>query len=155
MWHLGEERSGKQNLRAIFGVHGAAPNAAGIPRGAASLGKRAETITSAENAVRFANSPSIITTTASALARVGQNAAAKQLFSKALAQSKDRYVCRFLVAATYTELGEKENAFESLEQGFLQRSTCMPWIGVDPRLNPLRSDPRFQDLVRRIGLPQS
>ncbi len=89
----------------------------------ARMGKRAETLVSAENAIRFANSPSIITATASALARVGQSAEAKQLLSKALAQAKDRYVCRFLVGATYAELGEKEKAFESLEQGFLQRST--------------------------------
>jgi TolB-like protein/DNA-binding winged helix-turn-helix (wHTH) protein/cytochrome c-type biogenesis protein CcmH/NrfG len=89
----------------------------------ARQGKRAETLASAENAVRFANSPSIITATASALARVGQSAEAKQLLSRALAQSKDRYVCRFLVAATYAELGENKDAFESLEQGFLQRST--------------------------------
>lgn len=89
----------------------------------ARMGKRAETLASTENALRFANSPSIITATASALARVGQSAEARQLLEKALAQSKERYVCRFLVGATYAELGEKEKAFESLEQGFLQRST--------------------------------
>lgn len=89
----------------------------------ARLGKRAETLASTQNALRFANSPSIITATASALARVGESAEARQLLGKALSQSKERYVCRFLVGATYAELGEKEKAFESLEQGFLQRST--------------------------------
>lgn len=89
----------------------------------ARLGKRAETLASTQNALRFANSPSIITATASALARVGESAEARQLLGKALAQSKERYVCRFLVGATYAELGEKQKAFESLEQGFLQRST--------------------------------
>jgi TolB-like protein/DNA-binding winged helix-turn-helix (wHTH) protein/Tfp pilus assembly protein PilF len=89
----------------------------------ARMGKRAETLASTQNALRFANSPSIITTTASALARVGQSGDARQLLEKALAQSEERYVCRFLVGATYVELGEKEKALESLEQGFLQRST--------------------------------
>ena len=89
----------------------------------ARMGKRAETLAATQNALRFANSPSVITATASALARVGQSADARQLLEKALAQSKERYVCRFLVGATYAELGEKEKAFESLEQGFLQRST--------------------------------
>jgi Tfp pilus assembly protein PilF len=37
--------------------------------------------------------------------------------------ARERYVCRFIVAAAYTELGENEKAFESLEQAFLQRST--------------------------------
>jgi TolB-like protein/DNA-binding winged helix-turn-helix (wHTH) protein/Flp pilus assembly protein TadD len=89
----------------------------------AQMGQRAETLRAAENAIRLANSPSVMTTTASALARVGQSAEAIHLLSKALEQAKERYVCRFLVARAYVELGETEKAFESLEQGFLQRST--------------------------------
>jgi TolB-like protein/DNA-binding winged helix-turn-helix (wHTH) protein/Flp pilus assembly protein TadD len=89
----------------------------------AQMGQRAETLRAAQDAIRFANSPSVITTTASALAHVGQNNEAKQLLSKALEQAKERYVCRFIVGATYAELGEKERALDSLEQGFLQRST--------------------------------
>src|SRR6266581_1423782 len=102
--------------------------AAGLPHAMlamayAQMGKRPETLQAAENAIRLANSPSIITTTAAALAHVGQSREAKQLLSKALEQAKERYVCRFLVADTYVELGDTEKAFESLEQGFLQRST--------------------------------
>jgi tetratricopeptide (TPR) repeat protein len=89
----------------------------------AQMGQRAETLRAAENAIRLANSPSVMTTTAAALARVGQRHAAKQLLSKALEQAKERYVCRFLVADAYVELGDTEKALKSLEQGFLQRST--------------------------------
>jgi len=89
----------------------------------AQMGKRPETLQAAKNAIRLANSPSIITATAAALAHVGQNREAKQLLSKALEQAKERYVCRFLVADAYVELGDTEKALESLEQGFLQRST--------------------------------
>ncbi len=89
----------------------------------AQLGQRAETLQAAEDAIRYANSPSVITTTASALAHVGQSGEAKRLLSRALDMSKERYVCRFIVGATYAELGEKEQALESLEQGYLQRST--------------------------------
>ena len=89
----------------------------------AQLGRRDDVIRAAENAVRFANSPSVITATASALAQVGQRERATQLLNRALEMAKERYVCRFLVAATYAELGEKEQALESLEQGYLQRST--------------------------------
>lgn len=101
---------------------------AGLPRAMlalahAQMGQRAETLRAAENAIRLANSPSVMTTTAAALARVGQRHEAKQLLGKALEQAKERYVCRFLVADAYVELGDKERALESLEQGFLQRST--------------------------------
>ena len=89
----------------------------------AQMGQRAETLRAAEDAIRFANSPSVITTTASALAHVGRTGDAKRLLSKALDMAKERYVCRFIVGATYAELGEKEQALESLEQGYLQRST--------------------------------
>jgi TolB-like protein/DNA-binding winged helix-turn-helix (wHTH) protein/Tfp pilus assembly protein PilF len=89
----------------------------------AQLGRRDETERAATNALRFANSPSVITAAASALAHVGERNQAGQLLSKALAMAKERYVCRFLVAATYAELGEKQQAMDSLEQGYLQRST--------------------------------
>lgn len=89
----------------------------------AQMGKRPETLRAAENVMRLSESPSVLTTTASALARVGEGGQARQVLGKALELAKERYVCRFLVAAAYTELGEKEKALESLEQGFIQRST--------------------------------
>jgi len=102
--------------------------AAGLPYAVlamayAQLGQREATVRAAKNAMRFADSPSVISAAASGLARVGESGLAKQFLGKALEMAKERYVCRFLVAATYTELGEKEKAFDSLEQAFLQRST--------------------------------
>ena len=89
----------------------------------AKLGRRDETLRAAEEAVRVGNSPSGLAATASALARVGERAKARQVLNKALEEAKDRYVCRFLVAAAYVELGEKEKALQSLEEAFRQRST--------------------------------
>jgi serine/threonine protein kinase/TolB-like protein/Tfp pilus assembly protein PilF len=89
----------------------------------AGLGERAEALRAAENAVRLANSPTILTTTASALARAGQRAEARQLLSRALALAKERFVCRFNVAAAEVDLGDTEKALASLEQAYLQRST--------------------------------
>jgi tetratricopeptide (TPR) repeat protein len=88
----------------------------------AQMGQRLETLRAADNAVRLANSPSVTATAASALARVGRSAEARQLLGKALEQVKEHYVCQFIVAAAYADLGETEQAFQSLEQGFLQRS---------------------------------
>jgi serine/threonine protein kinase/tetratricopeptide (TPR) repeat protein len=89
----------------------------------ADLGERAEAVRAAETAAKLAdNSPTILVTTASALARAGQQADAKQLLSQAFALAKERYVCRFNVAAADVDLGDKEQAFESLEEAYLQRS---------------------------------
>ena len=65
----------------------------------AHLGQRADAIRAAETAVRLSNSPTILTTAASALARAGQRAEARQLLGRALGLAKERYVCRFIVAA--------------------------------------------------------
>jgi TolB-like protein/tRNA A-37 threonylcarbamoyl transferase component Bud32/predicted Zn-dependent protease len=103
--------------------------AAGLPysmlaQAYADLNQRAEAIRAAETSVRLgANSPTILTTTAAALARAGQRVDARQLLNRALALAKERFVCRFNVAAADVSLGDTEQAFESLEQAYLQRST--------------------------------
>ena len=89
----------------------------------AQMGKRAETLHAADDALRVANYPSALATTASALAQVGERSKATQVLKQALEKAKTQYVCRFIVARAYMELGEKEKALESLEQAFLQRST--------------------------------
>jgi TolB-like protein/Tfp pilus assembly protein PilF len=90
----------------------------------AQLGQRDETLRAAASAVRLGeDSPTILTTTASALASAGQRVEARQLLDRGLAMAEDRYVCRFNVAAVYVDLGETERAFESLQQAYHQRST--------------------------------
>jgi tetratricopeptide (TPR) repeat protein len=89
----------------------------------AQMGKRAETLRAAEDATRFADFPSGNATTASALAQVGEKMKAQQILDRALEQAKRQYVCRFIVATAYTELGDNQKALESLQQAFLERST--------------------------------
>jgi tetratricopeptide (TPR) repeat protein len=57
------------------------------------------------------------------------------------------------IALVYAGLGEKDLAFEWLERAYNERDKGLISLKVDPPLDPLRSDPRFQDLVRRLGLP--
>jgi len=56
------------------------------------------------------------------------------------------------IAAVYTLLGEKDQAFKWLENAYRERTSRLPCIKIDPRFDPLRSDPRFQDLLRRMNL---
>jgi len=89
----------------------------------AQLGKHSETLQAAEEAVRVASNPSALATTASALAHVGAKTRAHQVLDQALQNAKEHYVCRYLVSAAYTELGENEEALQSLQEAFAQRST--------------------------------
>ena len=65
----------------------------------------------------------------------------------------DRYVAPSEFAAVYTALGEKDAALEWLEEAYQQRD-AMELLKVWPGHDPLRTDPRFQDLLRRINFPQ-
>ncbi len=58
------------------------------------------------------------------------------------------------VAIYAAALGEKDEAFAELNKAFENREFGIVLLKVDPRLDPLRDDPRFQDLMRRIGFSQ-
>ena len=59
------------------------------------------------------------------------------------------------VAYVYAALGDADVAFDWLEKAYERRSMEVPHIPVAPSLDPLHSDPRFDDLLRRIGFPES
>jgi tetratricopeptide (TPR) repeat protein len=84
----------------------------------------------------------------------GQRSQALEMLNQLKQMSKERYVSPSDIAMIYAGLGEKDQALTWLERGFSERSWYMVLLKVDPRLAPLHSDPRFQDLVRRVGLPQ-
>ena len=66
--------------------------------------------------------------------------------------SAQEYIPATSIALIYAGLGEKDQAFAWLEKGYEERSFQMQWLTVEPRWDSLRSDPRFADLVRRVGL---
>jgi tetratricopeptide (TPR) repeat protein len=68
--------------------------------------------------------------------------------------SSQTYVDFYNVGFIYAGLGDKDRAFESLEKGYAERSGGMPFLKVDPFWYNVRSDPRYADLLRRMGLPQ-
>jgi tetratricopeptide (TPR) repeat protein len=66
--------------------------------------------------------------------------------------SAREYMPATSVALVYAGLGEKDQAFAWLEKGYEERSFQMQWLTLEPRWDSLRSDPRFANLVRRMGL---
>jgi hypothetical protein len=65
--------------------------------------------------------------------------------------SKQRYVSPYDVAAIYVALGN-EQAFQFLEKAYQEHSFHLVYLNVSPQFKSIRSDPRFQDLVQRLGL---
>jgi hypothetical protein len=59
------------------------------------------------------------------------------------------------IALVHVALGEKDEALSLLEEAFAQHNVLFYWLKADPRFDPVRSDPRFQHLLRRLGLPMS
>ena len=64
-----------------------------------------------------------------------------------------RYASGYAIAVVYAGLGEREGVFSYLDAAYRERSHWLVWLKRDPRWNDVRSDPRFQNLVHKIGLP--
>ena len=63
-----------------------------------------------------------------------------------------RYVADYSLALVYAGLGEKDQAFQLLEKSYRDHTVDMLTLYYDPLIDSLRSDPRFTDLERRVGL---
>jgi TolB-like protein len=70
------------------------------------------------------------------------------------AQRKAGYYSAYNIAGLYAELGEKDQAFRWLNTAYQERDVYLEGLKTDFFLDPLRSDPRFAELVRKVGLPQ-
>jgi tetratricopeptide (TPR) repeat protein len=90
-----------------------------------------------------------------AYARAGRVREARECLRKLKQRSNADKVGTYEVAFIYAGLGEKDQAFEWLEKAYEERDQGLSFLKVDPTLDPLRSDPRFQDLLRRMNFPPS
>jgi TolB-like protein/Flp pilus assembly protein TadD len=77
-----------------------------------------------------------------------------RLWAKDLENLQSAGVPPVFVANVYAQLGDADNAFKWLEKGYVERDGFLVDLNVNPDWKQLRSDPRFKDLVRRVGLPQ-
>jgi len=103
--------------------------------------------TKAQEATHFPSSGLAIT-----YARMGRQIEARKILNQLVQQSQTRYVSAPSVAAVYVAFGEKEEAFRWLERAFEEHSGILQWIAFLPEFRPLRPDPRFPQLLRRIGV---
>jgi TolB-like protein/DNA-binding winged helix-turn-helix (wHTH) protein/Tfp pilus assembly protein PilF len=133
------------------------PNFIYAHRGLASAyegkGMKKESISEWEQEAILAGAPNLAEAIKIAYARGGYKSALKVLLTNDQnRRSGGTYVSFSRTARMYAALGEKDLAMRALQNAFAEREP-MAWLNVEPEWDPIRSDPRFQDLVRRVGLP--
>jgi tetratricopeptide (TPR) repeat protein len=114
-----------------------------------------EAISEAQKAASYSGrTPRYVAGVGYALAAAGKRAEAHNIIDELARSSKSGNVSPSYVAGIYSTLGEQDQAFEWLEKAYQERDDQLTWIRVDPIFGSIRSDPRYTDLLRRMGLPQ-
>jgi Flp pilus assembly protein TadD len=88
-------------------------------------------------------------------AKAGRKEQARRVLRELQGMSRKRYIPSFDIAVIYAGLSENDKAFSFLEKAYREHAGQLVWLNVNPALDSLRSDPRFADLVRRVGLPKT
>ena len=115
----------------------------------AEKGKYSEAIS---EFIRSGTGPDSLGHLGNAYARSGQPAAARKTIAELQETVMKDGVGRYEIALVYAGLGEKQEAFKWLEEAYKAHDVGLLYLKIDPCLDPLRSDARFDDLVRRVGL---
>jgi tetratricopeptide (TPR) repeat protein len=109
-----------------------------------------------EKAKQLGDNPLVSTLCAQAKAHAGDKDAALRMLSELDKMSQQREVVGYLRALLYLSLNNKDEALRWLEQGFEERDgSNICWIKVDPLLDPLHGDPRFETLVQKVVAPKT
>lgn len=82
----------------------------------------------------------------------GKRDETRQILNRLLTLAKDNPVSPGMIALVYAALDEREQTLAWLEKAYAQHSSIMTWLKVDPRFDRIRAEPRFQELMRRVGL---
>jgi len=119
-----------------------------------ATGKRVQAVSEYQKAVELSGAnQDALAALAYGYVGIGKVAEARKILHD-LEQKSASEISPYAVATIYAGLGEKQKAFEFLEKAYQERSVELSWsLKADPRLDSLRSDARFQSLLRRVGFP--
>jgi serine/threonine protein kinase/tetratricopeptide (TPR) repeat protein len=98
-------------------------------------------------------SPLMKAALAQTLATAGKQAEAIKILDELTEWAKEKYVAPYFFAGIHAGLGEEDRGMEYLEKSYEEHSHWLMYLHMDPGMDSLRSNPRFQNLLRRIGLP--
>jgi len=117
-------------------------------------GQTGEAIVELKKAAELSGFPQALAPLAYAHAKAGHRAEALKILAELKAWSKPGIVAPYDLATVYFGLGDREQGFTWLEKALEARNWWVFFIKVEPWMDPLRSDPRFQDLLRRMNFPE-
>jgi serine/threonine protein kinase/tetratricopeptide (TPR) repeat protein len=89
-----------------------------------------------------------------AYGKSGKMREAREVLNFLLEKRKNKYLWPTIIAVVYSGMGDKDHAFEWLETAYKEHEYWLPKLRVDPMFDPLRSDPRFAELVKRMNFPR-
>lgn len=115
-------------------------------------GMYAETLAMAEKTLQEPNS-AMLSHAAFAYAKTGQREKAEQIIARWKQAEKNRPVLNYWTAVIYGALGEKDKAFAELQTAYQKHDWFLSRMNVDPFMDSLRGDPRFDEMVKRLNLP--
>ena len=118
----------------------------------AEQGRFEEALANMQRAAQRGDNPTIAALQAHVLAVAGQKEQAKKLILQLEEAFKDRYFCPYEIGHVYVSLGDVDTAYQWFRKGVGDRADCMAWLGVEPWIDPFRSDQRYVSLIREVGL---
>ncbi len=113
-------------------------------------GQLSEAVAEYSKAVELNDDPSVLALLGQAYARAGQRDEAQKILVRLSEEAKSRYVQAYSFALMYLALGDKERAIDEMERAYRERDANVAQIKVDPMLDDLRGNQRFEALVNRI-----
>jgi len=127
----------------------------GLGNAFAFKGRHPEAVAAFQKAAQISgNKPYAKAAMAWVYAWSGRGDEARKILAELEAISNREFLPQITMATTYTALGEKDNAFTWLNRAYENHSPGLMYLNVMPEFDNLRSDARFSELVRRVGLPQ-
>jgi TolB-like protein/Flp pilus assembly protein TadD len=120
--------------------------------GYAEQGRHDEALAALSTAVQLDNSLTLRAMQAHVLAVAGRHHEARVLVRQIEDETRAVYFCPYEIATVYVSLGDQDAATRWFRKGLDDRADCMAWLGVEPWIDPFRSDPRYVSLLKEIGL---
>ena len=118
-------------------------------------GQLNEAIAEYRKALELNDDPFVLASLGQAYARAGQREEALRILARLSEEAKSRYVRAYSFALMYLALGDKERAIDEMERAYRERAgSDVVWMKVNPFLDDLRGNPRFEALVQKISAPK-